>query len=67
MIRVNIALDKDDEWRIFAGNDRREQSDRLNAENVHDYIEMMDNARNDLLNLERRFIEDAEPVDESFE
>lgn len=48
MIHVNIALDKDDEWRIFAGNDRREQSDRLNAENVHDYIEMMDNARNDL-------------------
>jgi hypothetical protein len=67
MIHVNIALDKDDEWRIFAGNDRREQSGRLNAENVHDYIEMMDNARNDLLNLERRFIEDAEPVDESFE
>ena len=67
MIHVNIALDKDDEWRIFAGNDRREQSDQLNAENVHDYIEMMDNARNDLLSLERRFIEDAEPVDESFE
>ena len=40
MIHVNIALDKDDEWRIFAGNDRREQSDRLNAENVHGNIDM---------------------------